>query len=432
MHPTPPALSRRTFLGAAAAGLGTLTLARAADPAAGDPAQWAQFLGPRRDGISRETGLNTDWEAKKPATLWKVPLGAGMSSVAVVGDRVYTMTNRGDMDVVVCLDTAKGKEVWSADGAPKYTDVQKQGTGPRATPTYHEGKLYCLFPLGDFVCLDAAKGKEVWRKNIFKETGAKNRAGDFFYWGVSQSPLVEGELVVVQPGGDKDNSVAAFHKDTGKLVWGAGSDPLGYSSPVALTAAGRRQVVVYTGRSAVGIDPAKGTLLWRYEIGNKFDCNCATPQWADDLLFLSSAYGVGCAALTLTADGGKVKAEAKWRNKNLKNQFSTSVIVKGHVYGCDGDLGAVFFRCLDLQTGAVKWEDRRPGKCSVLAYDGHIVCAGERGTVRLIEANPEKYVPRGELEDLLTYKTWAQPALLQGRLYLRDDKHLVCLDVRKE
>jgi outer membrane protein assembly factor BamB len=425
-----PVLSRRTFLGTAFASALGLT-SRADDIAANDPHQWAQFLGPRRDGIIRETGLNIDWTAKQPATLWKVPLGAGFSSVAVVGDRLYTMAKRGERDGIACLAVADGKEVWWKDGPASYIDVQRQGAGPRSTPTYHHGKLYCLFPMGELLCV-SADGKELWQKNMFQETGAKNRAGDVFYWGVAQSPLVEADAVIVQPGGDKGNSIVAFHKDTGKKLWSVGDDPIGYSSPIAITAAGRRQVVVCTGQSVVGLDPAKGTLLWRYAFGNRFDVTCATPQWIDDVLFVSAAYGVGCAALKLIAEGDTIKVEERWRNRNLKNQFTTSVVVQGHVYGSDGDLGAISFRCLDLKTGAIKWQDRRPGKCGLLAVDRHLLCVTENGTLRLIEADPARYVPKAELADLLTYKTWAAPALLNGRLYLRDDKHLLCLDLRKD
>jgi outer membrane protein assembly factor BamB len=427
-------LNRRDFL----AGLGGLALscalpasARAdGEPAADDAGSWAQFLGPRRDGVSRETGLNTDWQAKKPAVVWKVPLGSGYSACAVVGDRLYTMTQRGKRDVAVCLDAANGKELWAFDAAPSYTDTQRQGAGPRATPTYDRGRLYCLLPMGELFCLSAKDGTKLWATNIFDATGAKNRAGDFYYWGMAGSPLIEGDLAIVQPGGTKNNSLAAFDMANGKLAWAAGDDPPGYSSPIAIKAAGRRMVISFTGQAVLAVDPAKGTVLWRYVLGNKFDCNCATPLWTGELLFVSSAYRTGCAAMQITGDGDKVGVKEKWRNQNLLNQFPTSVILKDHIYGCHGDLGAVFFRCIELATGQVKWEDRRPGKCSLLAYENHIVCVNERGTVRLIEANPEKYVPKGELE-VLTYKTWAAPALLKGRLYLRDEKHIACLDLTK-
>lgn len=422
--------TRRTFL----ATVGGLALSQAfpamgAEPAADDANSWAQFLGPRRDAATKETGLHTDWQKQKPKVTWKVPLGSGYSSLAVVGDRLYTTAQRGKRDVVVCLEAGSGKEFWNCDAVPTYVDKQRQGAGPRSTPTYHQGRLYCLFPMGDLLCVNAKDGKEVWRTNIFEASGATNPVGEFYYWGMSGSPLVEGDLVIVQPGGRKDNSVVAFQKADGKLAWSAGSDAPGYSSPIALSAGGKRMIVSYTGQAAVGIDPAQGKVLWRYVIGNKFDCNCATPLWTGDVFFVSSAYRTGCAALTLDVSGDKVTAKEKWRNMDLQNQFTTSVIVKDHIYGCHGDLGAVFLRCLDLGTGKVKWEDRKPGKCSLLALDGHILLINERGPIRLIEATPEKYVEKGTLDDVLTYKAWAAPAFLNKKLYVRDEKNVACVDL---
>jgi outer membrane protein assembly factor BamB len=284
--------------------------------------------------------------------------------------------------------------------------------------------------MGELVCLTAADGKKVWETNILQASGARNRAGEIFYWGLSASPLVEGDLVITQPGGDKDNSVVAFHKDTGKLVWGVGKDPSAYGSPIVIDAAGRRQIVCPTGRSLLGIDP-RGELLWRYEFGNRFDATCATPVYADGLLFVSAAYGAGCACLEVVADGAGVAVKEKWRNKDLQCLMATAIVQDGCVWGCHGDLGTMLLRCLDLKTGKVKWEKRLPDRWSLAAAEGRLIAVSESGSVRLLEASPDKYVLRGELKDLLAYKTWAMPALASRRLYLRDEKHLVCVDLAK-
>ena len=184
--------------------MGIACLAALIGSGRGHATDWPQFLGPNRDGVSSETGLNWDWTASPPKVLWKEPLGSGYGSLAIVGERIYTMTKRGDRDFVVCLNVKDGKERWAYDAAPTYVDKQRQGAGPRSTPVFHDGKLYCLFPMGELICL-TADGKRVWEVNTFKETGAVNPAGAYFYWGVSYSPLVEGDLVVVQPGGDKGN-----------------------------------------------------------------------------------------------------------------------------------------------------------------------------------------------------------------------------------
>jgi outer membrane protein assembly factor BamB len=317
---------------------------------------------------------------------------------------------------------------------PSYIDGQRQGAGPRATPTYHQGKLYCLFGNGELLCL-TAEGKKLWQADTFKDTGARNPTGAVYYWGVSMSPLVEGDLVIVQPGGKSNNSVAGYHKDTGKLLWMAGNDPVGYASPIAITVAGTRQVVVPTGQSILGIEPARGKVLWRYPFGNEFNATGATPLWTDNLLFVSAAYGAGCAALEIVPpgkQGTQWTVREKWKNKKLlQNLMATSMIVDGQIYGCHGDLAAFFLRCLDLKTGKMQWEKRVAGRYSFLALDKHVLCWQERGSLTLIEATPESFRIQGELPNLLAYKCWAMPAFADGKLYLRDDRHLLCLDLRR-
>jgi outer membrane protein assembly factor BamB len=395
-------------------------------------AWWPQFLGPERNGIGPDEGLNLAWQKTPPKVLWKVPLGDGFSSLAIVGNRVFTMCKRDQRDIVVCLDTANGQEIWKRDVAPSYIDKQKQGAGPRSTPTYHDGKLYCLMAMGELVCVAAADGKRLWTADQFKDTGAPNPAGDYYYWGVSLSPLVEGDLVIVQPGGNKKNSVAAFHKDTGKLVWTAGDDKPGYASPIAATIAGQRQLIVPTGNSVLGLEPAKGTILWRYTFGNQFNATCATPVWVDGLLFVSAAYGAGSAVLEITGQGDKWTVKEKWKNKkSLQALFATTMIVDGNIYGCHGDLGAFMLKCLDLKTGEVKWQQRISNRQSLLAVDGHLLTWSETGTLDLLEMQPKEFVAKGHLPDLLAYKAWAAPALADGRLYLRDQRHALCLDLRR-
>ena len=179
------------------------------------------------------------------------------------------------------------------------------------------------------------------------------------------------------------------------------------------------------------IDPVTGTVLWRYAFGNRFDATCATPVWARELLFISAAYGTGCAALEIARDGGKWSVRERWRHRDLQNIFGTSMVLGGHLYGHHGDLGTITLRCLDLETGAVKWAARQPGRATMIAVQGHLIVLDEHGGLRLVEARPDGYQAKGEVRDLLEFKAWAAPALARGRLYVRDQKHLVCLDVRK-
>lgn len=418
-------VSHRFYLGSLAA----LVLATAAW--SGD---WPHYLGPQRNAIVAEKGLNTDWQGKPPATLWKVPLGNGFSSIIVVGDRLYTQTQRGARDGVVCLDAKDGKEIWFFDAVPTYIDKQKHGYGPRATPAFYDGKLYCLFAMGELFCL-TADGKQLWQADLFKDTGAKNRVGETYYWGVSSSPFVEGDLVIVQPGGDKNNSVAAYHKATGKLVWTTGDDPICYATPIAITVAGQRQLIVPTGQSILGIEPTKGKVLWRYSFGNEFNATCASPVWADGLLFVSAAYRAGSAALEIvppSTENNQWSVREKWKNvKALQNLMATSVILDGRIYAFHGDLSAFALRCLDLKTGQTLWDERMQGRYSLLAMDGHLLCLSERGNLLLVKAQEKSYELKGELANVLTYKAWAAPAFSNGKLFLRDQKQILCIDLSK-
>jgi hypothetical protein len=186
-----------------------------------------------------------------------------------------------------------------------------------------------------------------------------------------------------------------------------------------------------TGQSILGLDPVSGKLLWRHEFGNKFNATCASPVWAEGLLFVSAAYGTGCAALQIKQEGDKWTVREQWKKKDLQNLFATSMVLDGHIYGCHGDLGAIFLRCLELKSGQMKWEERQPARCSLLAVEGHLLCLGERGSLRLIEANPKAYVLKGELPDLLSFRAWAAPALAGKKLYLRDQKQAICLDLSR-
>jgi outer membrane protein assembly factor BamB len=391
-------------------------------------AWWPQFLGPQRDGRSREKNLNVDWQKTPPKVLWKVPLGKGYSSFAIVGERLFTMCKRDADDIAICLDAATGRELWATTLA--HIDKQRQGAGPRATPTYADGKLYCLMPMGELFCLSAADGKKLWSADQFKDTGAKNPAGPSLYWGVSLSPLVEGDLVIVQPGGSSKNSVAAYHKNTGKLVWMAGDDPPGYASPFVATIAGQRQVIMPTGASILGMDPVKGTIHWRYGFGNQFKATCANPVWQDNLLLVTAAYGAGSAVLEIAQKDGQWSVQEKWKNKKLQALFATPMISGGKIYGFHGDLSAFMFKCVDLQTGAVLWDERLDCRHFLLAIDGHILSWSERGSLGLVEMQAAKYVQKAVLPDLLRYKCWAAPALADGRLYLRDESQVLCLDLR--
>jgi outer membrane protein assembly factor BamB len=249
---------------------------------------------------------------------------------------------------------------------------------------------------------------------------------------VSYSPLVEGDLVIVQPGGKKDNSVAAFHKDTGKLVWTAGDGGMGYASAIVATIQGQRTLIVPTGQNILGIEPVKGTILWRYVFGNQFNATCSNPVWSDDTLFVSAAYGTGCAALTVSKESETWEVKEKWKDrKSLLTLYSTSVAKDGHLFGSSGDLGAIFLRCVNLAKGDLKWNERLDSRSHLILVDNHLLVWSERGNLSVVAPQADKFERLHHWPEVLEYKSWAAPALANGRLYLRDEKHALCLDLRK-
>jgi outer membrane protein assembly factor BamB len=339
------------------------------------------------------------------------------------------MDKQGDDERVVCLDAGTGKELWAHRYRVDYSAFQlRQATGPRATPTVAGGKVFTVGATGVFLCLEAAprdgRAHVLWQHNLMEKFDATPPG-----WGVACSPLVEGNLVYVQPGGTK-GSVAAFDTRTGDVAWTALSDVSGYSSPMAATVAGVRQILCFTGKGLAGLQPADGKQLWYFPWATQHDANIATPVIAGNYVFISSGYNAGCALLEVYADGHSVSAEPVYvkRNKLMRNHHSSCVLYRGYLYGFDDNI----FKCVDIRTGEEKWASRQPGKGAVLAADGSLLVLTEQGSLALVEASPEGFHEKGQVRDVLGGSDcWALPALAERRLYLRDQQHVLCLDLNK-
>jgi outer membrane protein assembly factor BamB len=395
-----------------------------AKPQKTDRQDWPQWRGQERDGVCRETGLRLDWDKGEPPVVWKQPIGRGYSQVAVADGRLYTMDQQGNEERILCLDAATGKELWSHRYAIK---SQPSYSGPRATPTITDGKVYTVGSTGTFLCLDAkvqdADRRVLWQHELLGEFQAAMPG-----WGVASSPLIEGDLVIVQPGGKK-GSVVAFDRRTGKVVWTSLDDGSGYSSPVAATIGGVRQIVVFTGIAAAGLRASDGKKLWYYPWHTQFDANIATPIVAGDYVFISSDYGTGCALLHVVGTDGSFKAEEVYakRNKLMRNHHSTCVLADGYLYGFDDSL----LKCVDLRKGTEKWSSRKFEKGCVLWADGHLIVLGEGGTLGTVKATPEEFRLTGTINEALQGpECWALPSVSGGRLYLRDHHHVVCRNLK--
>lgn len=392
------------------------------DTPAQSGAEWPQWRGPNRDGISKETGLLKQWPTDGPPLAWKATgAGQGYSSLAIAGGRLYTMGLRANREHIIAFDVTTGKEVWATPHGSAFRN--DRGDGPRGTPTVDGERLYALGGNGDLSCLDAQTGRIVWTMNVLRKFGGSN-----INWGISESPLVIGERVLVNAGGT-DASIVALNKKDGSLIWKSQSDRAGYSSAIPIQVGGSTQVVFFTSRRAMGLDPNNGRLLWEYPRPANNVANVATPVARGNRVFISSDYGTGGGLVEIKANGQGVTAQEVYFTREMRNHHSSSILISDYLYGfSSGILTAMRF-----DTGEVAWRDRSVGKGSLVYADGHLYCLSENGVVGLVEATPETYREKGRFripQDSLP--TWTHPVVAGGRLYLRDQETIYAYDVRQK
>ena len=390
--------------------------------------EWPQFLGPQRNGLSSETGLLDRWPDDGPQELWRVPGGVGMSGLAISRGRVLTLVQREGKQWLIALDAKTGDSIWQTPLAPEYRNAM--GNGPRGTPAISGDQVFVFTGEGILSAHGFADGKQLWSHHVVKELSGKEAE-----YGMACSPLVVGEQVIVTAGAAK-GTLVAFDTQSGKQLWTAGKDPAGYSSPALLNVGGRQQIVAFTGSSALGVDPAKGTLLWRYPFKTNFECNITTPLEIKEDVFLSAGEDHGSVLLGLKPKADSFEISEVWSsfgNKSvLRNEWQTSMLLDGYLYGLDNAGGAgpiTHLTCIAAATGERKWQQARFGKGNLIAADGKLFLTTMKGELVLVRATPERY---DELSRATVLGSTRQaPALSNGRLFLRDDKEIVCLNVRK-
>ncbi len=399
-----------------------LALAPLATGRAGGEPDWPQWRGPERTSLSKETGLMKTWPATGPTVSWTISnLGPGYGSVAIKDDRIYVQGVKNNESVLFSLNRADGKVVWAQALGPKLE--QDRGPGPRGTPTVDGDRIYALSENGDLACLKLKDGSTTWRRNILKDFGGENPR-----WLISESPLVDGNRLIVTPGGD-EASIVALDKMTGKNIWVSKelSDPAGYSSCVAADVGGVRAIIGFTGRAAVGLRASDGKLMWRYETVSNRTANIATPIFYDNKVFYSSAYGTGAALLGLKAEGGEVKAQEIYFSKDMQNHHGGLVLVNGYLYGFSNAI----LHCMEFATGKTVWRHRSVGKGTLTYADGNLYLLSEGNVVGLAEASPEGYKEKGRFEIAdQGLPSWAHPVVCGGKLYIRNQGMLTCYDVK--
>jgi outer membrane protein assembly factor BamB len=381
---------------------------------------WTNFRGPNRDGSYEEMEVTTAWPAQGPPLLWKQPIGLGFASFVVADKRAYTIEQRRGKETVAAYDVDSGRELWTQGWNSEYND--STGDGPRATPTWDEGRIYALGATGELRCLDAKTGGVIWGKNILSDNQAKN-----LDWAMAASPLVVDDKVIVLPGGSANNSVVAYNKITGAPVWKSQSDRQAYVSPMLVTLAGRRQIVVVSSSRAFGLEPGNGSLLWSYDWNTDMGINVSQPIMVDaNRFFISSGYGKGAALVEVTGSGNAFNARTVWENVNMKNKFNSSVLHQGFVYGLDEGI----LSCVDVKTGERKWKGGRYGYGQVLLASGHLIVITDAGDLVLVRATPDALTEVARFS-AIQGKTWNYPAIAGGRLLVRNGNEMAAYNIAK-
>ena len=381
---------------------------------------WPDFRGPNRDGRYDETAIRTDWPESGLPVLWRQPIGLGYASFVVADGRAFTIEQRRHQEVVAAYDVETGRELWTHGWDSAFVETMG-GDGPRATPTYHAGRIYALGAAGELRCLKAETGALVWRHNILTENNAANLT-----WGMAGAPLIVDDKVIVLPGGSGGKSVVAYNETTGAPVWSSLDDAQAYTSPMVVTLAGVRQIVVVSANRVAALTVDDGRLLWEHPWVNFNGISVAQPlMLGNDRIFISAGYGHGAVALELTRAGDRLVPRMVWETNRMKNKFTSSVLHQGYIYGLDETILA----CLDASSGELKWKGGRYGYGQIMLAGDRLMVLSEDGDLAMVKATPERYEETARFK-AIEGKTWNHPVIAGGRLLVRNTREMAAFDLR--
>lgn len=397
---------------------------------------WPQWRGPNRDGVSKEANLHLNWEEKKPSLLWTFrAAGAGYAAPVIVESVLYSHGAADGDDFAFALDTKTGQLKWKQRLGDLF--VMDRGNGSRGSVTVDGDKLYLIRGGGQLHCLSATDGKLLWQKDFRSDFGGNIMSHTD--WGFSESPLVEGDLVICTPGGEQ-GTLVALNKNTGETVWRSTewTDLGGYSSPIIADIDGVRQVIQFTHKGVAGVAVKDGKLLWQSDVAGNRVAVIPTPIYHNGIVYVASGYGSGCAAVRPVKSGDRFQADTIYVNKNMINHHGGVVLVNDHLYGFSDASGWV---CQNLKTGETIWKQRlrEVGKGAVLAINDRLLLQDERtGLLTIISASPEGWQEHGRMEfpersemESVDKMVWTHPVVVGGKLYLRDHDLIFCYDLKK-
>ena len=386
---------------------------------------WPQWRGINRDGVSLEKNLLKAWPENGPKRLWRISVGNGYSGMSVSHGKLYTLWDAGNAQYLFCLDAATGKELWRHKIDENFINVF--GNGPRSTPTIDNDIVYAISSTGKLHAVNALNGTPVWIHDLEQEYG-----GQIPDYGYSSSPLIQRNKLFVEVGGKDDSAFIAFNKETGDVIWTSQTDLPAYASPFTTTVNGVRQIIFFSASGLFSLSPDNGKLVWKYPWGTKcpatgIPLNTVSPLFiAPDKIFISSGSGTvkGGAVIQIQYQNDSFNVKKMWETKRMKSVLNSSVTHQNHIYGFDGGI----FKCLNATTGEVKWKARGFQKGSLILAEDHLIVLGERGKLALVEANPKEFKEKASIQ-ILNGKCWTSPTLAGGRLYLRNNKEMLCLDL---
>jgi len=380
---------------------------------------WPGFRGPNRDSAVHGFRMRTDWKVKPPVLAWRHLVGPGWSSMVVIGDRLFTQEQHGDMEAVVCYNALTGKELWSHEYAGRFWEATA-GVGPRASPCFAHGRIYALGCTGMLNCLDAASGKWLWGHDVRDDSSAAIPP-----WGFTSSPVVVENLLIVFAGGSGAKNLLAYDVQSGEPKWTAPAGETSYGSPQPVKIAGKEQVLLFSNRGLTAVDTAKGAVLWEYlaELPPAAPRSIQPQLLGKDRVLIASEGDLGLALLDVKKDGDNWTATRCWASRELKPAFNDFVVHEGHAYGFDGRI----FGCVELETGARCWKEGRYGQGQVLllADQSLLLVLSETGEVILVKADPKKSEVLGRFH-AIQGKTWNHPVIAHGRLYVRNAEEMAC------
>ena len=376
---------------------------------------YPQFLGQHRNGVVTGIQLNLDWDTHPPKLVWRQPIGAGWSGFAVVGDSAITQEQEAEWEKVVCYGLSTGELKWSHQDQARY-DAPPAGLGPRATPTISGNRVYTVGSTGILNCLDFETGEQLWTTNIFQENEAKLPP-----WGVSISPLVFGDLVIVSAGG-----AVAYHGETGEIVWTGHRTQSGYSSPLRTTLAGTEQIILFNQGLITAHVPLTGELLWKQPWVEAYaECVAQPVPMSDDTLLVSTGYGAGAKLYQLSRNSiDEFNVSILWETLNLKAKFTNIIHYNGYLYGLDDGI----FACINPADGTRQWKRGRYGHGQTLLISDVLLILTESGEVVLVAPYPESHIEHARFA-VLKGKTWNTPALAGPYLLVRNDREAACYEL---